>query len=118
MTIGTPKRAGRAHLLVAVIVAGSATLAEAAPRLTKSQKQQAEFLCERTEFGRAEVRHLQRSTDFPLLLAYALDACPSVAAILSDGATASVAPLRTLRDNDEDRAPGREPEEKDGKKGI
>lgn len=110
-------RAVRASLLVAM-AAGSASLAEAAPRLTRAQQEQAAFLCERTEFSRTEIRHLQRSADFPLLLAYALQACPAVAATLSDGATASVASPRVPRDNDNDRSPGREPEGEGGQKGI
>ncbi|MFN6951540.1 MAG: hypothetical protein ACK4NE_02960 [Albidovulum sp.] len=120
----TPKRAVRALLVLAAVVAASASLAEAPPRLTRAQKEQAEFLCKRTEFSRGEVRHLQRSADFPLLLAYVFEACPSVAAILSDGATASIAPSRLPRENDEARAPAREPEKKkekknkEGKKGI
>jgi hypothetical protein len=111
-------RAVRASFLAAAVAAGPASLAEAAPRMTNAQKQQAEFLCQRTEFSRTEIRHLQRSADFPVLLAYALQACPAVAATLSDGATASVALPRAPRDNDNDRSPGRGSEDEGGEKGI
>ncbi|MCB2126480.1 MAG: hypothetical protein H6897_02120 [Rhodobacteraceae bacterium] len=118
MIKGIPARAVRASLLVAAMIAGPASLAEAAPRLTAAQKEQAQFLCQRTEFSRSEVRHLQRSPDFPVLLAYALQVCPAVAATLSDGATASVALPRVSRDNDNDRSPGRGSEDEGGEKGI
>ncbi len=104
MIKGIPARAVRASLLVAAMIAGPASLAEAAPRLTAAQKEQAQFLCQRTEFSRSEVRHLQ--------------VCPAVAATLSDGATASVALPRVSRDNDNDRSPGRGSEDEGGEKGI
>lgn len=93
-----------ATILSAVLMAPAGTVL-AAPVLTTALQEQAEFLCRRTEFTRTEIRQLQRSGDFPVILAYTLDACPNVASVLADGATASIAP-RAPRDNDNSRAPG------------
>ncbi|OYX45674.1 MAG: hypothetical protein B7Z02_00355 [Rhodobacterales bacterium 32-67-9] len=89
----------------------------AAPTMTAALQEQAEFLCERTEFTRREIRRLQRSRDLPLILTYALQVCPNVAAVLSDGATASTGAPLPPRDNDNDRAPADRPE-KESPKGI
>lgn len=111
MTITTKTRALGAVLLATLGLAG---VAEAAPRLTRALQEQAEFLCERTEFSRTEIRALQKSADFPVLLDYALDQCPAVAAVLTEGATASVTPVPTPRDDDH----GHTPDDGGGKKGY
>lgn len=47
-------------------------------------------LCERREFTRAEIRALQKRPDYALILRYTADQCGGVAAILSEGATATL----------------------------
>lgn len=103
----------------AVAVAGSLYVdrVEAAPVLNGALKEQAEFLCKRTEFNASEIRMLQKGAEFPTLLAYALEKCPNVGAVLSDGATASIAAPLAPNNEDRDRTREREPEERE-KEGI
>lgn len=112
-------RGGVSALLLSAALALPAGAAFAEPVLTAALQEQAEFLCRRTEFTRTEIRTLQRSRDFPAILSYTLEACPNVASVLSDGATASTgAPVP--RDTDKDRAPAERPEKetKEAPKGI
>ena len=47
-------------------------------------------LCDRRQFTRAEVRALQQRPDYELILRFTGERCAGVAAVLSDGATASL----------------------------
>ena len=111
-------RGGFSALLLSAALGLPAGAAIAEPVLTAALQEQAEFLCRRTEFTRTEIRTLQRSRDFPAILTYTLEACPNVASVLSDGATASTG-TPVPRDNDKDRSPGSGSEkEKEEPKGI
>lgn len=116
--LALPPGGGVAAALLASALAVPAGAAIAEPVLTAALQEQAEFLCQRTEFTRSEIRALQLSRDFPVILSYTLQVCPNVAGVLADGATASTgAPVP--RDNDNDRSPGGRPEkEKESPKGI
>jgi hypothetical protein len=48
-------------------------------------------ICDRQEFTTREIRAIQRSADFPAILEWTLDACPAVAAVLTNTATATTA---------------------------
>ena len=48
-------------------------------------------ICDRTEFTTREIRAIQRSEDFPTILEWTLEACPAVAAVLTNTATATTA---------------------------
>ena len=48
-------------------------------------------ICDRTEFTTREIRAIQRSEDFPTILEWTLEACPVVAAVLTNTATATTA---------------------------
>ena len=48
-------------------------------------------ICDRKEFTTREIRAIQRSEDFPAILEWTLDACPAVAAVLTNTATATTA---------------------------
>src|SRR5690606_41221327 len=54
-------RAVRASFLAAAVAAGPASLAEAAPRMTNAQKQQAEFLCQDRKSTRLNSSHVKIS---------------------------------------------------------
>ena len=109
---------GFSAVLLACALAMPAGVAIAEPVLTAALKEQTDYLCRRTEFTRSEIRTLQRSRDFPVILTYALQVCPNVAGVLADGATASTG-APAPRNNDKDRAPGNRPEkEKESPKGI
>lgn len=107
-------RAAWPTLFVVGVAISSAGLAEAAPRLSRALTEQAEFLCQRTEFGRDELRALRASADFPALLSYTLGACPAVGVVLSDGATGSVRQPLLPRETDNDREPGGRTKDKGG----
>ncbi|WP_347310165.1 hypothetical protein [Defluviimonas sp. SAOS-178_SWC] len=104
-----------AALLVGALVFPGA--ASAQPVMSAALQEQVEFLCQRTEFTRSEINSLQRSREFALILTYTLEACPNVAGVLADGATASIG--RMPRNNDNERAPSDRPsKEKESPKGI
>lgn len=118
--LALPPRGGVSATFLAFALAMPAGVAIAEPVLTAALQEQAEFLCRRTEFTRTEIRTLQRSRDFPVILSYTLQVCPNVASVLADGATASTG-TPALRDNDNDRSPGKGSEkekEKEEEKGI
>ena len=48
-------------------------------------------ICDRKEFTTREIRAIQRSEDFPTILEWTLEACPVVAAVLTNTATATTA---------------------------
>lgn len=100
--------------MVLAMAFGASSVAEAAPRLSKALKEQADFLCQRTEFGQGELRALRASADFQALVAYTLGTCPVVGAVLSDGATASVRKPPLPGENRHDREPGNGPRDKGG----
>ncbi len=88
--------------LAAMAVAGSAL---AAPAASGGIGDQVDKLCDRTEFTRREIRRIQRRAEFPEILAYTLDVCPAVGAVLADGATSTVSPAPGRTGPDEDRRP-------------
>ncbi len=47
-------------------------------------------LCERRQFKRSEIRAIQKRPDYAMILRYTADQCGGVAAVLSEGATATL----------------------------
>lgn len=88
------------NTVVAIFVASASLLASSGATLAASEKQctvrtarQAASpleLCECTTVTRGMVNHIQRSRDFGAILAETSEACPPLAAILSDLPTAAI----------------------------
>ncbi|MCB2123621.1 MAG: hypothetical protein KDD81_14265, partial [Rhodobacteraceae bacterium] len=71
-------------------------------------------LCARTEFKRSELTRIQQSKYFADLLEYSLENCPAVAAVLTNGATASVLPATADGDGSSPPADGTDDGTDDG----
>ncbi len=85
---GTSVAAAAAMSLVVGGVLTAPTAAQAKTRLIVPEE--IYRLCDRRQFTRSEIRKLQQRSDYELILRYTADQCAGVAAVLGDGATASL----------------------------